>query len=87
MRVEYELDQWEWQGTTQSIDIDPLDYEGMSADEIKQSVYEAIREDAEGKLHLVYAEDEVAQGVLDAISETAERVTDSETAGDLRGKS
>lgn len=74
MRVEYELDMWEWQGTTQSVDIDPLDYEGMSAEEIKQAVYKQIREDAENKLHLVYAEDETAQEVIDAISATAEQV-------------
>lgn len=67
MRVEYELDQWEWQGTTHSIDIDPEDYEGMSADEIKQAVYERIREDAENNLHLVYEENEVAQEILDAL--------------------
>lgn len=68
MRIEYELDQWEWQGTSQSIDIDPEDYEGMTADEIKKAVYRDIREDAEGKLHLVYAEDEVVQEVLDALA-------------------
>lgn len=74
MRVEYELDQWEWQGTTQSIDIDPLDYEGMSVDEVKRAVYEDIRRDAEGKLHLVYAEDEVAQAVLEEINSATEKI-------------
>lgn len=72
MRVEYELDPWEWQGTTHSIDIDPEDYEGMDADQIKQAVYEQIHEDAEGKLHLVYAEDEVAREVLEALEAESE---------------
>lgn len=72
MRVEYELDPWEWQGTTHSIDIDPEDYEGMDADQIKQAVYDAIRKDAEGKLHLVYAEDEVAREVLEALEADSE---------------
>lgn len=39
MRVEYELDQWEWQGTTQSIDVDPEDYRGMTAEQIKGSIH------------------------------------------------
>lgn len=73
MRVEYELDQWEWQGTTQSIDVDPEDYEGMSAEEIKQAVYDAIHEDAEGKLHLVYDEDGTAREILDTLN--SEEVT------------
>lgn len=68
MLVEYELDQWEWQGTTRSIDIDPEDYEGMSADEIKTAVYAEIRRDAEQNLHLVYAENDVAQEVLDTLA-------------------
>lgn len=67
MRVEYELDPWEWQGTTHSIDVDPEDYEGMSAEEIKQAVYQEIREDAEQKLHLVYEEGVVAQKILSAL--------------------
>lgn len=67
MRVEYELDQWEWQGTTRSIDIEPLDYEGMDADEIKRAVYAEIHRDAAQNLHLVYEENQVAQEVLDAI--------------------
>lgn len=73
MRVEYELDQWEWQGTTRSIDVDPEDYEGMSAEEIKQAVYDAIREDAEGKLHLVYDEDSTVREILAALN--SEEVT------------
>lgn len=72
MRVEYELDQWEWQGVTQSIDIDPEDYQDMSIEEIKQAVYREIREDAESKLHLVYAEDEVAQELLDQLRSSSE---------------
>lgn len=72
MKVEYELDQWEWQGTTQSIEVDPEDYRGMSAEQIKGSVYRDIRADAEGKLHLVYAEDEVAQEILDSLRSEAE---------------
>jgi hypothetical protein len=68
MRVEYELDQWEWQGTTRSIDVDPQDYRDMSVDEIKQAVYEEIRRDAEHSLHLVYAEDETVREILDALT-------------------
>lgn len=67
INVKYELDQWEWQGTTHSIEIDPEDYEGMSADEIKQAVYSKIRRDAEQNLHLVYEENEVVQEVLEAL--------------------
>jgi len=66
MRVEYELDQWEWQGTTRSIEIDPEDYAGLSADEIKTRVYKEIRRDAEQNLHFVYAEDDVAQEIIEA---------------------
>lgn len=68
MRVEYELDQWEWQGTTRSIEVDPQDYQGMSAEEIKRAVHKEIRRDAEQNLHLVYEENEVAQEILDALS-------------------
>lgn len=68
MRVEYELDQWEWQGTTRSIDIDPEDYADMSAEEIKRAVYKEIRRDAEQNLHLVYEEDTVAQEILAAVT-------------------
>jgi hypothetical protein len=68
MEVKYELDPWEWQGASHSIDVDPEDYEGMSADEIKRAVYAAIREDAESKLHLVYAEDDVANEILSALA-------------------
>lgn len=66
MKVEYELDQWEWQGTTRSIDIDPEDYRDMSVDEIKRAVYAEIRRDAESNLHLVYAEDDIAREILEA---------------------
>lgn len=61
--IEYELDQWEWQGVTQAIEVDPEDYEGMSIKEIKHSVAREIRRDAEGKLHLVYAEDEIVEAI------------------------
>jgi hypothetical protein len=64
MKVEYELDQWEWQGTTRSIDIDPDDYQGMPADEIGRAVYAEIKRDAEQNLHLVYDETEVVQEIL-----------------------
>lgn len=74
MRVEYELDQWEWQGTIRSIDVDPEDYRDMSAEEIKQAVYEGIREDAEQNLHFVYDED----GTLAQITESLKRDTDEE---------
>lgn len=47
MKVEYELDQWEWQGTTRSIDVDPEDYRGMTKEQIRGSVYRDIRADAE----------------------------------------
>lgn len=77
MQVEYELDQWEWQGTTRSVDIDPEDYAGMSATQIKQSVYEEIWRDAVQNLHFVYAEDETAQMILDALS-SDERDAESE---------
>lgn len=76
MRVEYELDQWEWQGTTHSIDVDPEDYEGMSAGEIKQAVYDEIREDAKSKLHLVYAEEDVAREILAALASGTEEDND-----------
>lgn len=68
MKVEYELDQWEWQGVTHSIEIDPEDYEGMSAEEIKQAVYNEIRRDAEQNLHLVYEENNVTQEILTALA-------------------
>jgi hypothetical protein len=71
MIVEYELDQWEWQGTTRSIDIDTEDYQGMSVDEIKQAIYREIFDDAKSNLHLVYAENEVAQEVFDATKRVA----------------
>ena len=67
MRVEYELDQWEWQGANRFVEVDPEDYEGMSAEEIKRAVYKEIRADAEQNLHLVYEENEVAQEILDAL--------------------
>lgn len=67
MKIEYELDQWEWQGTTRSIDIDPEDYQGMSADKIKQAIHKEIRRDAEQNLHLVYEEDEVIREILDTL--------------------
>lgn len=77
MRVEYELDQWEWQGTTRSIEVDPDDYEGMDADQVKQAVYERIREDAENNLHLVYAEDDVARGILKALESESDDEDDA----------
>lgn len=49
MKIEYELDQWEWQGTTRSIDVDPEGYEGMTEAEIGDAVYREIRADAEQK--------------------------------------
>ena len=69
MKVEYELDQWEWQGTTRSIEVDPEDYEGMTADEIKKAVYGEIKRDAEQNLHLVYEQDEVAQEILTTLQD------------------
>lgn len=74
--VEYELDQWEWQGRTLTIEVDPDDYAGMSVDEIKQSVYAEIRRDAEQNLHLVYAETEVAQEILDALQNASDEDED-----------
>ncbi len=71
MRVEYELDQWEWQGTSRSIDVDPEDYQDMSAADIKQAVYDEIRKDTERNLHLVYAEDEVAREILEHLQTEA----------------
>lgn len=65
MRVEYELDEWEWQGTTCSVEIDPEDYRGMSIEEIQVAVYREIKRDAESHLHLVYAEGEVAQEIIE----------------------
>lgn len=67
MRVEYELDQWEWQGTTKSIDVDPEDYRGMSAEEISSAIYKDIRADAEQNLHLVFEQSEVIQEILAAL--------------------
>lgn len=78
MRVEYELDQWEWQGTTRSVEVDPDDYSGMTADEIKKAVYAEIRRDAEQNLHLVYEEDEVAQEILAAVASGEDRADDDE---------
>lgn len=68
MQVEYTLDQWEWQGVTRSIDIDPEDYRDMSADEIKEELYQKIFRDAEQNLHLVFNGD-------DAVREIAEKNT------------
>lgn len=67
MRVEYELDQWDWQGTTKSIDIDPEDYRGMSPEEIGNAVYRDIRHDAEQNLHLVFEQGEVVSEILAAL--------------------
>lgn len=72
MKVEYELDQWEWQGTTLSIDVDPEDYRGMTAEQIKGSVYRDIKADAEQNLHLVYAEDETVREILAALESDTE---------------
>lgn len=72
MKVEYELDQWEWQGTTRCIEVDPEDYRGMEIEQIKGSIYRDIRADAEQNLHLVYAEDEVAQEILTALESDTE---------------
>ena len=72
MKVEYELDQWEWQGTTRSIEVDPEDYQGMSPEEIKRAIYKEIRRDAESNLHLVYAEDEAVQEIIDALKSGSE---------------
>lgn len=66
MQVEYELDQWEWQGVTRSIEIEPSDYLDMTPDQIKQAVYAEIRRDAEQNIHLVYKEEEVATEILEA---------------------
>jgi hypothetical protein len=66
MKVEYTLDQWEWQGVTHSVEIDPEDYEGMSEAEINEAVYAEIHDDAVSNLHLVYAESEVAQEILES---------------------
>lgn len=76
--VEYELDQWEWQGTIRRIEVDPEDYQDMSADEIKQSVYDEIRRDAEQNLHLVYAENDIAQEILSALSNSDNEDDESE---------
>lgn len=81
MQVEYELDQWEWQGTTRSIEIDPDDYRNMSADDIKRAVYAEIKLDAESNLHLVYNEDEVAANIGDTF-----QPTDKATHGRLQKK-
>lgn len=67
MKVEYELDQWEWQGTTRSIEIEPDDYEGMTAEEIGEAVYRDIRADAEQNLHLVFEQGEVVSEILQAL--------------------
>lgn len=75
--VEYELDQWEWQGTTRSIEVDPEDFTGMSADEIGQAVYAEIRRDAEQNLHLVYEQGQVTREILDAL-----QVSESENEDD-----
>jgi len=72
MEVEYELDQWEWQGTTRTIEIDPRDYAGLDAERIKQQVYQEIWRDAEQNLHFVYKEDEVAQEILEAVGQEDE---------------
>jgi len=63
MRVEYEMDQWEWQGTTRSVEIDPEDYRDMGDDEILQAVYLEIRADAEQNLHLVFKGSDVLQEI------------------------
>lgn len=76
MKIDYKLDQWEWQGVTQSIEIDPEDYQGMSADEIKEAVYAEIRRDAEQNLHLVYEESDVLREIHDALS--AEEITEAQ---------
>lgn len=73
--IEYELDQWEWQGTTRSVEVDPEDFTGMSADEIGQAVYAEVRRDAVQNLHLVYGQGQVTQEVLDALQ-------NSESEGD-----
>lgn len=67
MEVEYTLDQWEWQGVTHSISIDPEDYQDMSEDQIKDAVYAEIVRDAHQNLHLVYAESDVVREIRDAI--------------------
>lgn len=72
MKVEYELDQWEWSGVSRSIEVDPEDYAGMSAEQINKAVYAEIRRDAEQNLHLVYDESEVAQNILEANAQNAE---------------
>lgn len=61
MRIEYELDQWEWQGTTRSIDVDREDFEGMTDEQIKDAVYDRLMDDARQNMHLVYDEDDVVR--------------------------
>lgn len=66
MIVAYELDPWDWQGVTHEIEIDPEDVSGLTLDEIKSYVAQAVRADAEQRINLVYDEDAIAQELLDA---------------------
>ena len=72
MIVEYELDQWEWQGTTRRIEVDPEGYRDMNAGEIKDAIYAEIRRDAEQNLHLVYEEDTTVREIRAEIDGTEE---------------
>lgn len=76
MRVEYELDQWEWQGTTRSIDIDPEDYRGMSMEDVMRAIYRDIHEDAVQNLHLVYEESEITREILAALESDSDEDDD-----------
>lgn len=78
MRVEYELDQWEWQGTTRFIDVDPEDYRGMSTEDVMRAVYRDIHEDAVQNLHLVYDEGEVTREIFAALESGEESDDDDD---------
>ncbi len=69
MEIEYELDQWEWQGTTQRIEIDADDYAGLSEQGIKEHIAGVIEQDARDKMHFVYQEDDIVQQIMDELAE------------------
>lgn len=66
--IEYELDQWEWQGTTQKLEVNSEDFEGFSGSDLQAEIYARVCKDGQSKMHFVYDAAAVVNEITEAIS-------------------
>jgi hypothetical protein len=69
INIEWELDQWEWQGTVHNFEVDAEEFRGMSDDEITNIIHQRFTKEGRSMARFVFYDHEQAlQDIRDALN-------------------